>query len=270
MLTDSKDNLSRQVYGDGTGNMAMCTAQTTVNTLVVSSVQYFAEGMFVDIMATDGTTVKQAARLITSVDSTAVSITVNGSAFTTLATDYVVISGSANLELTGLAKVFTANNTLYGIDRNTNKWFNPTLETTVGSLSETKMQIGLDDAEKAAGGNINFFAASYGVRRAYQNLLVQVKRITDVMQLEGGFSALSYNGMPFTADKYAPASTLFGLDLSTWKKYQLADWDWLASDGAVLTRVADKPVWEATLAKYAEIGCNSPKKNVKWSGVTEA
>lgn len=248
--------------------MANCTAQTTVNTLVVSSVQYFAEGMIVDIMDTTNT-VKAGARVITSVDPIAVSITVSGSAITTLTTDYVVISGSYGLELTGFAKVFTADNTLYGIDRSANKWFNPTLEAAVGALSETKMQTGIDDAEKAAGGTLNFFATSYGVRRAYQNLLVQVKRITDVMDLEGGFKALTYNGMAFTADKYAPAGTMFGLDLSTWKKYQLADWDWLSSDGAVLTRVADKPVWEATLAKYAEIGCNSPKKNVKWSGITE-
>jgi hypothetical protein len=267
-MTDAKDNLSRQVFGDGNGKMATCTAQSSVNTLTLDTVQFFAEGMLIDICASDGT-VKTAGRQITVVDEDNKQITIDGAAVTTLNTDIITISGNYGLELTGLAGVFTADSTLYGIDRSTNKWLNPTLVNVNGEISEVELQKGEDEADRKAGGKIGFYASSYGVRRAYQNLLVATKQIVNVMDLEGGFKVLSYNGKPFTTDKYAPSGTLFGLDLSTWRQYEMMDWDWLNEDGAVLSRVAGKPVWEATLAKYCDLGCSKPKGNVKLYGITE-
>ena len=57
------------------------------------------------------------------------------------------------------------------------------------------------------------------------------------------------------ADKYAPANTIDILCKENFKLYQMGDWTWLDNDGAVLNRVTDRPVWEATLAKYADLGC---------------
>lgn len=278
-LVDSKDALSRQIYGDGTGRLATCTAQTSVNTLVLDNVQYITEGMIVDIMASNATIksgggynggIGGGSREVLMVDSVANTITVSGAAVTTLATDYLVVNGAAGLELTGFGSIFTADNTYLGIDRATNKWWNATLQPAVGSLTEVKLQKGSDDVEKNAGGNTNFYAASYGVRRAYQSLLLNTKQIVNVMKLEGGWDVLSYNGKPFTADKYCPAGTLFGLDLSSFRLYELSDFNWIDDDGSVLTRVADKPIWEATLAKYCEIATNKPRASFKMSGITEA
>lgn len=75
--------------------------------------------------------------------------------------------------------------------------------------------------------------------------------------------------MPFAVDKYAPAGTLYGLDLTTWALYHIEDWDWLSEDGGVLERVTDRPVWEATLVRYADLGCSKPKGNFMASGITE-
>jgi hypothetical protein len=75
--------------------------------------------------------------------------------------------------------------------------------------------------------------------------------------------------MPFAVDKYAPNGTLYGLDLSTWALYHIEDWTWLQEDGAVLHRVADRPVWEASLVRYCDLGCSKPKGNFIMSGITE-
>lgn len=243
---DAKDSMARQVFGDGTGKLADCTAQGPVNTLTVSSVQYLVEGMFIDIVDNVGT-VKTSQREVTAVDDINNTVTIAGAAVTTLATDDLVASGNYGQELTGFASVFTANNTLYGIDRSVNKWFNPTVKTGVGSISEVGIQQMIDDVERKAGANTNFLVSSYGVRRAYQDLLLATKRTTDVMTLKGGYSVLTYNGNPFAVDKYAPAGTLYGLDLSNWSLYHIEDWSWLDNDGAVLHRVTDRPVWEATM-----------------------
>lgn len=268
-LTDAKDQLSRMVYGDGTGKLATCTVQTTVTNLVVSSVQYLSEGMLIDIMD-NANAVKVSGREITVVDDATNTITISGAAVSTLGTDSIVVSGSYGLELTGFGAVFTPGNTLYGVNRAQNRWFDPQVMNIAGAISETKLQQATDDAERKAGGNINFYATTYGVRRAYQNLLMGHKRFIEPMKLEAGFEVLTYNNKPFTSDKYAPAGTIFALDLSTWKMLQLGDWDWISEDGAVLSRVADKPIWEATLVKYAELICNKPRGNVKMTGITES
>jgi hypothetical protein len=158
---------------------------------------------------------------------------------------------------------------VYGIDRNTYKWFNPTVVNTVGTISEIKIQNAIDEAERRAGGSVNIMATTYGVRRAYQELLTATKRTVDTMKLKGGYSALLYNETPMTVSKYAPNGTLYGLDMSTIKMYQIMDYQWLDEDGAVLSRIAGKPVWAATLAKYADTGINKPAGSFVMNGITE-
>jgi hypothetical protein len=224
--------------------------------------------MFIDVVNNAGT-VTQSQREVTAVDDNTSQITLSGSAFTTVATDYAVVYGNLNQELTGFGSVFTTGNTIYGINRATDKWFNPTVKGTVGAISEVGIQKQIDDVDRKAGGKTNFLLSSYGVRRAYQDLLLATKRTTDVMKLKGGYEALTYNGMPFAVDKYAPNGTLYGLDLSTWSLYHIEDWTWLQEDGAVLHRVADRPVWEASLVRYCDLGCSKPKGNFIMSGITE-
>lgn len=267
-IADARDDLGRQVFGNGTGKMATCTAQSAVTTLVLDSVQFFVEGQIIDIMDT-ANAVKVAGREITAVDDVAKSITISGAAVTTLATDYIVRAGNYNQELTGFDAVFTPNSTLYNVNRTQNKWFNSTNIAVGGTLSEVILQKGTDETERKAGGKVNFYVTSYGVRRAYQALLTATKQIVNVMDLEGGYKVLTYNGQAFVADKYAPAGTIFGLDLSTWRMYNIMDWSWLDDDGAVLSRVSGQPLWEAVLARYCDLGCKLPAANFKMTGITE-
>jgi hypothetical protein len=268
---DAQDSQGRQLFGDGKGTLGTFGAHTTLNTLTVTpNVELFSEGQFIDIVASDGT-VKESQREVTIVDYDNNTITISGTAVTTVATDIAVIFGNYDEELTGFGAVFQIDTTLYGINRATNKWFNPTLDTpgTAREISEVAIQKNIDDVDKRAGGKTNFLCSSYGVRRAYQDLLLATKRTTDVMKLKGGWDALTYNNMPFAVDKYSPANTIYGLDLSTWRMYHIMDWDWLDDDGAVLSRVADKAVWEATLARYMDIGCSKVKGNFKMDNIIE-
>lgn len=266
---DAKDQLDRMVFGDGTGVVTTTAANTALNTLVVTNSYDFAEGQYVDIVAAaDGSSIATE-REITSVDLDANTITIDGAAVTTASGDYVVMSGNYGEEITGLGAVMTPDNTLYNIDRSVNKWFNPVVDDIAGELTEVGIQKNIDNAKKRAGGKTNFLISSFGVRRAYQDLLLATKRTTDVMQLKGGYEALTYNGMPFTVDAYCQEGTMYGLDMTTWKLYHIMDWDWLQEDGAVLNRVADRPVWEATLARYLDLGCSLPRGNFKMTGITE-
>jgi hypothetical protein len=270
-LTDAKDDLARQSFGDGTGKMATLTAGGPTLTLTVDTVQFLYEGMLIDIL--DNTnTVKagMSGREITVVDDVNRTITLSGANVTVLGTDFIVRSGNYGLEITGMGAVFTPNNTLYNVPRATNKYFNPTVIPVGGNLSEVILQKGTDETDRKAGGKVNFYCSSHGVRRNYQSLLLATKHIVNVKQLEGGYDALVYNDKPFTVDKYAPTGTLFGLDTTTWKMYQIMDWDWVDDDGAVLSRVSGFPIWEAVLARYCDLGCKLPAGNFKMTGITES
>lgn len=265
---DAKDSMARQVFGDGTGKLATFAAATTQNTLTVSSTQYFVEGMFIDILDNVGT-VKQSQREVLAVDDIANTITISGAAVTTLATDIATVYGNYGQELTGFGALFAVDNTIYNINRAQNKWFNPTVKSSVGAISEVGIQKQIDEVDRKAGGKTNFLLSSYGVRRAYQDLLLATKRTTDVMKLKGGYETLTFNGMPFAVDKYAPSGTLYGLDLTSLTLYHIEDWNWLDNDGAVLHRVVDRPVWEASLVRYCDLGCSKPKGNFMMTGITE-
>lgn len=223
--SDVKDNMARQVFGDGTGSLATFALNASGTTLEVDSTQYFADGQFIDVIDNVGATVASGLEVL-GVDDVALTITVS-SAVATAATDIAVIAGNFEMELTGLDAVFTPDNILYGIDRSTNKWFNPSTFNQAGEITEVAIQAAIDTCDKKAGGRINKLCSSYGVRRAYQNLLLATKRTTDIMKLKGGYEVLTYNGMPFSVDKYAPNGTLYGMDLDTWRLYHIMDWDWL-------------------------------------------
>lgn len=265
--TDARDNLARQIYGDGSGKLATFAA-TTGTTLPVDDPMYFVEGMLIDVVSSGGLVTAEEREII-SVDDDAKTITLKGAPVTTNAGDIATVFGNYEMELTGLGAIFTKDNELYGIDRSQNKWFNPTLNDKGGAVTEVGIQKMIDEVDRKAGGKTNFLISSYGVRRAYQDLLLATKRTTDVMQLKGGYDALVYNNMPFTVDKYCQSNTLYGLDLDTISFFHIMDWDWLDQDGEILHRVESRPVWEATLARYCDMGCSKPKGNWRMTGLIE-
>lgn len=269
-LNDAKDDLERQLFGNGSGEMATCGTTTASNIVVVDNTKFFAEGQMVDIVTAATGIVLADNREILSVDDASSTITITGAPVTTTSTDIITRAGNFNLELTGLEAIFTPDNTLYGIDRTQNKWFNPTVKNNVGTISEVKIQEAIDEADRRAGGKVNLMATTYGVRRAYQELLLATKRTTDTMKLKGGYDVLLYNDKPLTVSKYAPEGVLYGLDMDTFKLYHIMDWNWLDEDGAILSRVPNKAVWSAILARYMDLGMNKPAGSFKMSGITEA
>ena len=88
--------------------------------------------------------------------------------------------------------------------------------------------------------------------------------------LEGGFSALSFNGIPVVADRFCPKNTVFLLSTPDFALHQLCDWQWLeGEDGKILKQIPGKPVYTATLVKYAELMCYRPCGQAMLTGVTE-
>lgn len=263
---DLKVNLSRQAMGDGTGAMGTISAVSTsgtTHTCTISNIKNFCEGQLIDCYTT---TVKDTDTAeITIVDRDNSTITfVSDTA--PEANDVVYIAGNKDLELTGVKKVLTADNEIYGINRaTTGKYFNPSVVAVNAEISELAIQKGIDDAQDDAGNVIGFLLADKGVVRGYSNLLAAMKSIVNTIELKGGYKAPSFNGIPLVGDKFCASGELLALSLDNWKMYEMADWDWLDEGSGILQR--NGTLWGGVMRKYCDLGCDLPRGQVRFTGI---
>ena len=272
LVRSSAFNFGRMLFGDGSG--VLCTvASATGNAVTVDSVKNVVEGMMVDILDNAGEAIEGAsARRITKVDRATKTFTLSGGTLSGVSAGCLVcVQGSYNLELTGLGAIFKDTGTLYGLDRATHSWLIPYMDSAVGEISETALQKAIDALEERAGSRVDFIVCSWGVKRALQKALSASRAQTDMEVLAGGYKAMTYNGVPVVADRFCPDGTMYLLNTSDFCLHQLCDWKWLeGDDGRVLRQVPGKPLYTATLVKYADLICTRPCGQAMLSGITEA
>ena len=136
-------------------------------------------------------------------------------------------------------------------------------------MSEDALQEAIDGVEEYGGGKVNFIVCSRGVRRKLITALSSYRK-TDTLSLAGGYTALSFNGIPVVADRFCPKGTMYLLNTDDFGLHQLCDWQWLeGEDGKILKQIPGKPVYTATLVKYAELMCYRPVGQGMLTGITE-
>lgn len=278
LVKSSSFNLGRMLYGDGSGILATIDSTTSSSqqsnkTYKVNSTNKLMEGMIVNIVNTsNGTAVSGATSnsKIVYVDRVNKLVVLDKvSNITLTGEEGFVIQDSYGKEITGIGKIFGGDATLYGVDRETNKWLYPYDITISGDLSETAMQEVLDLQEEAYGTEVDFIGCSAKVRRLYQEYLSTFKRNIDIMELNGGYKAISYNGIPVVADRFIDEGEMFFLNTKDFTLHQLCDWEWLqGDDGKILKQNANYATYSATLVKYAELICDRPCAQARLKGIT--
>ncbi len=273
LIKASKFNFGRMLFGDGSGKLCMITrAQNGV--LFVDNAYNLVEGMVVDIISYSGTIIKAGLRISTvNVRDGAVLFNYNDFNTSELTEGaYITVQNSKNNEITGLGALFDQEvMSLYGVNKMNNIWLSPYTKESVGEISELIIQTALDDIEQKSGSTPDIILCSMGVRRALQKLFSTNRRVIDTVELAGGYKAMSYNGIPIVADRFCPIGTMYMLNTKDFCLHQLCDWQWLSGeDGRILQQVPGKPIYTATLVKYAELVCSHPGAQGMLSGITEA
>lgn len=273
LMADAKENFARQIHGDGTGVIATASGWVTTAVTLTSAAdaRLFYEGMIVDMFSADGNTKKLDAVEILNVNRvTGVLTMASAPSGTTAAGELICVQGSKGLELTGLTKVLTAGNTVYGLDRSTNSWFDPNVINVNGALDEIAIQNGFDTTDIRSGKTPDLLMASFGVSRAYMEHMLTYKRNTNTLEVKGGFKGLDFNGVPMVKSKYRPAGTLALLCTDNFSLDRIADWSFIDENGSILTRKTGYAQYEAVLAMYAEMICDLSAAQTRMYGITEA
>ena len=287
---DLANDLNRQVYGDGSGKVAVVVSQPSSSTLTVDTDHFLQVGMTFDVV--DPTTgVKQQSGAASSLEITAINdatntITVSGTlgTFNTniSAGDFLVRSSngvnSFGKEWTGLGAIVKASGSLHDIDPATYPVWKATEValgvpgTSTGTLTELAL-INLVQKVDKQGGDVDVMLAAPGVFNAYWDLLQGLRQFTNGATLEGGMRAFSFDavGKPikFVSDYAAPPNTLYALSSKEIVVNRKRDWAWMDRDGSMWSRVADTDAYEARYFQYSQLGTYRRNAHAVMTNITE-
>lgn len=273
---------ARQVYGDGTGVLATATGAGTTTTFVTTNAQYLEEGMIVDVIDSDGSTVNGNGVEISSISESSGTFTVTfGSAVTaTAAGDTLYRDNSKGKEVTGLGAIVDDTADIYGIDTSSVSVWKSVIDANGGTnraLSEGRMVTMVDSIRRKGGGVPTVIFAGLGVRRAYFNLLVQQRRATNTQEFTGGFKGLAFvadgNEIPLVSDVDCPPNIMKFVNEKQLKLYEAGPWSFMDRDGSkwnrVVTSSGNFDAYEATLYKYCELGTHRRNSHGEIRDLTE-
>jgi len=278
-IRDARDgmtlDLQRQVWGDGTGVLGRVTAASTGTTITVSD-PYGLTYIQADLDNSERTRLfrrnmnifiagSNTYARVTGVNANG-TITVN--APTTVAVGNLIYRGDAtgrtsvNNEITGITGLVRSTGTYLSIPREGNpEWQSNIFQVgsgAGGAITESGMRIALDQADIIGQGAPELIVTNHKTRRRFEALLQQQRRFVNPMKLEGGFSALEYDGLPMMVDKDAPPQRMWFLRPSDMHWMMMHDVDWMDRDGEVLSRVDDKDAYKAVLFTYRELITTRP------------
>lgn len=264
LVENASYNFARMLFGNTKGALTYAT-QIVGDKVLVDNPYALSEGMCVDAYGPDDALL-EIGKVVASVDEDTNLVSFEGG-LDNIADDAVFyMHGSKGNELTGLDSIFE-DETLYGVDRN-HRIMRPYNLSDVGAINEFVMQEAIDTIEKKSGSKINFIVCSWEVRRALMDYIKANQTTITTMELESGFKAMSFNGIPVVVDRFCPKDTMYLLNTNDFKLCQLCDWQWLeAEDGKILKQVPGKATYTATLVKYAELICERPYGQGRLQGI---
>lgn len=272
LVKASSFNLGRMLYGDGTGLLATVSS-VSEKVVTCDKVNHLIEGMVVDVYT--GASLNAGKLKIVYVDRENKTFTYQetGSTTATLKSgDKVYVQGSKDYEISGLGKIFnTSETTIYGVSKTDYPWLKPFVSAPASNveISDTLIQEAIDELDFNHDSQINFISTTPAIRRAYQQYLSACKRNIDIMNLDGGFTTITHNGIPVVADRFVDEGEMYLLNTDDFTMHELCDWQWLEGEnGRILRQNADQPTYSATLVKYAELICDKPCGQAKLTKIS--
>lgn len=299
-MNDTVRRLNWIFHGDGTGALAYWTATDNSSPITVDDGQGNAflgiDGTTTfscDLVdASDNATLLNTGALVTSVGAEGASsfvITYTGGTQTGSADgDYLVLSGSLGNEPMGIRGVISASNPpllsagLQGIDvSSVNNFWKAAVfsnsgvnrDLTLELMQKPLTRIGITSGMSEA--DVKLLLCNGAVRDKYVALLLADKRHVNTMELDGGFTAVDFNGKPVVVDPQCRHNCIYYISpktmdiLTSSSGLQWADfadgqmWDKKPGSGAYYD------AYVASLVFYGQLAVNKRNGNGLLADITE-
>jgi len=276
---DMEKEVNYMMFNDGTSRRCLVnTDPATGTTLTVDNpgTNYLYDGMIIDVIDAASGVVEDADVVVSTVDSTT-EVTVsaaldagiedNSWVIRANSTDGAGILPSDSYEMMGIKGIVddaTYVDTLHNLARGTYAWWKCSTHAnddnggTNRDLDLDLIQASVTAVEKN-GFKVNLIISDMDTRDAYAALVIADKRFVNTLDLDGGYKALEFNGLPWLADADCPPNTVFFVSTDHLEIMQMSNWEWMDKDGSVLSRVADSDAYEAVLYWYADLTTDAPR-----------
>jgi hypothetical protein len=295
LMQDTKRAFNRQLHGDGRDVLGFYVTgaggtTVTINDGLGNAFDHFNKTTLVDLINGSNTTVRQAGLTATrgAISGSTRTITVDSalSGAATASQDYFVKSGTLGKQMMGIAGIVSGsdpNSVIYttGLQGLTvasePDWAAQVIYADGGSSeltsSTSRVDISfeaLQDALTSISVNsdydetdVNLIITSPGMKNQYVRLARNERVFFNNMKLDGGFSAVSYNGKPIVWDPQAKRNRITFLVTETLMIARLAELDWIEVGGDVLYRISggDVDAVGATLYAYQELAAKVRNAN---------
>ncbi len=270
-LNDLKTDVNRQLFWDGTSDLATVSANAVASTVITATGRtsnedgnkYLAPNMVIDIYS--GTTqVAQGVTIVSVSGTTTATITLNA-AVTCSANDIIVRSGSFGNEIQGLLTGLDGGtSTIYGIDRSLyQQTQGNVISGSGGQLTLNLMQQAWNAARQRGGAKPDTVLCDFNSERFYNKLLIADRRYVvdgsgkvkgDGTFTDSKMSYLEFGGQPVVPDKDCP-QVFFFLDRKNWKKYVLAELEWADETGSYMIAQTSSDAFQVRLRLFANLFC---------------
>ena len=292
VMTDTKKGLNRQLNGDGTGALAYWTGAdnssgTNVDDSFGNGTTHLPVGAVTcDLIdASDHATKLGDSIVVTrgAVATATTAVTWTGTVSGSADTDYLVLEDTLGTEMTGIqaiiddANPYLLSSGLHGLAVATYPdWKAIVLgsDSSPADLSFTLIQqlVSRIVSESAIDeSDLKMFHCHPAVRDTYVKLCQDERVFYNVMKLDGGWEAVTYNGKPIVADTQCRRNALYAISPSSLAMMQMAPLDFMDKDGSVFYRISggDVDAYGATAFVYQEVGCKARNQNGVLKGVNE-
>lgn len=270
LLKGAKYNFNRMLMGDGTGLLTTFEICDNRDEAIVENTSVLEVGMVVNLCNYAGDPYPNATqRTVLEIDPIEKVVKFSGGPISEQFISGMVFLDTVEEELTGLGALFRGK-PVYGLTEEEYAKIKPIDYALDDVINEQILQRMIDAVEERSGCTPNMIICSYDVRRALMNYFTAMGTRLQTVEVEGGYKSISFNGIPIVADRFCSKGMMYLINTDDFKLCQLGDWQWMESeDGKILHQIPGKPVYTATLVKYAELICTRPNGQARICGIME-
>lgn len=283
-VNDLNRNLTRQIFGDGSGQIAQCGTTSSSTTVQLNTTSGFNAiergwidvGAVIDIGTSANPTAIASGVSITATDLANSTITISGSAVSTTSSHYVTLkgarSGSTSYEMNGLHNIVSTSAVLGGLDPASQpQWKAANVDSTSQALTLNLLYVQNSKVAQKTGKPATFVVTGLKQQRAAYSLAqAQVRFAKDAPLTVGSVDGVDINGVKLYAVPDCKNEDIFFLTIEDVLSVSAGDpyWQSRVTGGQTLEWVQGTDSYAGKLSVRMQLGCRRRNSHAKLSGLT--